>query len=872
MASFKLIVVESPAKSKTIKQYLGNGYEVTASNGHVRELPSKDGSVVPENDFEMKYQVKAEAKKNIDRIVSLASKSSEVLLASDPDREGEAIAWHVSTILKNKKAISVDKLKRISFNQITKESVKKAIAEPRDIDMNLVMAQESRSALDYLVGFNLSPVLWRKLPGSKSAGRVQSVALRLICEREMEIKSFVSMPYWTIAIMGQTGEKKKVQISVTHFNGDAFSKTFPTSKEEAEDINKYINGLTFLIVDNVEKKEYRQNPLPPFTTATLQQEASRKLGFNSTRTMQIAQKLYEGVEIGTGISGLITYMRTDGTTIANEALTSIRKYIAENFAADYLPSKAAIYKTKVRNAQEAHEAIRPSDIFITPNSVKMHLSSEQYKLYDLIWKRALACQLAAAQKESTKVFFKDENGKVKGLLSGIRIIFEGFLTVYNNRNDLEKDEEEEQSLQEVFNKGDKINILESAVSEHFTQPPFRYGEGSLIKKMEELGIGRPSTYASIISILQKRLYVTLTKRQFHAEPLGMIVTEFLKKFFPRYVDYTFTAQVEEELDEIANGKIEKVKFLQLFWDSFISNVRQIKNKDLGDILVELDKSLKKFFLAKGMDDSCPSCSGGKIKLNIGKYGPYFACTTYPDCRFSQHIGGGDGISKEKMIAGNEEGDENAIVDDKGNVYKQKTGKFGAYIEVTTVAGEIKRRSLSGLPAPNGNDDIIKYGSLPRLVGVHPETKEEIRADIGRYGPYVLYKGSYYSIPKDELFTIGINRAVDIIVEKDNNPTAKKSSIIKLSHPVNKDVILVGKSRYGVYVKYKNKFYNLKDVDSPEEVTLEKAMEVMGNNKVQSKSVGVETKAKKVTKVTKKGAAESKVSVSPKKVTKRQKDK
>lgn len=760
-----LVVVESPAKAKTIVQYLGKDYVVVASFGHVRELPSENGSVDVDHNFKMKYQIIPKSKKYVDEIIKLAQNAQSILVASDPDREGEAIAYAIYDILTSgKKKIDSNKIFRVSFTEITKSAVQEAVKNPRQIDKGLVDAQQARLALDYLVGFNLSPVLWRKLPGSRSAGRVQSVALRMIVDRELEIKQFIPQEYWSLQIDAISQDKTAVLPRVLKYNNTSFSNEYPSSQEEALKIkNDILNAKQIIVIDK-ESKEVKQYPYPPFITSSLQQEASKRLGFNSKRTMQVAQKLYEGVPLSGKTKALITYMRTDGVTISKDALFSIRNFISDNFKKDYLPKSPIAYKSKIKNAQEAHEAIRPIDITITPNDIKDQVESDYFKLYDLIWKRTVACQMSNAvyDRESIDFSCTSNDGKViVSRISGSRLKFDGFLTIYNAKQNIETydDENEEESILPELNKGDKLDVNDVYEKQHFTSPPPRYTEATLIKNLEAYGIGRPSTYASIISVLQDREYVILEKRQFVPEERGIIVATFLKSFFERYVEYDFTAKLETDLDLISDNKLARVSFLEEFWSKFKSNVDEISDVKNDKILQKLGLELNTYIKDSKhkVDDICPSCNSGKLKFNISKFGIFLGCSNYPECKFIHGL-------HDSSSTGNNTGNDsqNAEIFEINDNTKAiiKNGKFGRYIELTE--NGIKKNY--GIPknVTEITDDIIKfYISLPLKIG-KSQDGNDIALGNGKFGPYVVCNKVFHSVKEKPLHEITIEDAIEII--------------------------------------------------------------------------------------------------------------
>lgn len=808
-----LLIVESPAKAKTIGKYLGKDYEVMASFGHIRDLPSKNGSVEPDNDFKMHYEVSSKSTKYVKAIVDKAKECDSIILAPDPDREGESIAWHIAEVLKAKKAISAKTpIKRVVFNSITKSSILEAVKNPREIDIDLVNAQQARRALDYLVGFTLSPVLWRKLPGSKSAGRVQSVALRIICDREDEIEAFKSEEYWDVKIDLQNNSNQKLTATLTHVNGEKLEKFSIQNEAAAQKIVDALKNKNYQVLD-LTKKETRRKPYAPFTTSSLQQEAARKLGFSAKKTMQIAQKLYEGLDVGSGSQGLITYMRTDGVDVAPEALTASRDFINKNYGKQYLPANPIIYKSKIKNAQEAHEAIRPTDFTLPPKAISKYLEDDFLALYDLIWKRMIASQMADVVMDQATITIKTtpDYGQLKAVGSVIK--FDGFYVLYNEDKDDEEDEEK--SILPDVKSGENLSLIKVNPAQHFTEAPPRYSEASLVKKMEELGIGRPSTYHTIISVLQDRGYVELKNKRFTPEERGRVVVAFLKSFFPTYVEYDYTAKLEDDLDIISNGKLDWRKFLKSFWVKFNGNIGEVSKHTITDVLDSLNKTISPYIF--GVDEKghaihdCPVCKSGKLGIKIGGFGAFIGCSNYPECKYTKSF------SSEKND-GNSEGGENQISDkkifepifigdgdNKGDKIFIKKGPYGLYIEVANeslesakpVEKEAKKDSKTkgkkgakkeakvkpkrvSIPRSIKIEDIDlkiakKLLSLPRQVGNHPESGLPIVASIGPFGPYLLHDKKYSSVKDDDILEIGLNRAVDVIAEVQSRKEAKLSS-------------------------------------------------------------------------------------------------
>lgn len=824
-----VVIVESPAKAKTINKYLGQDYTVLASFGHVRDLPPKDGSVRPDEDFEMDWELGDRSKRHVDEIARAVKGATRVFLATDPDREGEAIAWHVQELLKEKR-LAGREIRRITFNEITKSAVLEAISKPRDVDQELVQAYLARRALDYLVGFTLSPVLWRKLPGSRSAGRVQSVALRLICEREAEIEAFRPQEYWTIEAEFKTHDGATFTARLTQLDGKRLEKFSLTNKEQAEAALARIRPMLFK-VGRVERREVKRNPYAPFTTSTLQQEASRKLGFGAVKTMRTAQKLYEGVDIGGETVGLITYMRTDGVSLSQEAIDGSRRLIDQTWGEAYVPEKPRIYKTAAKNAQEAHEAIRPTDLFRRPDQMSRYLDKDELRLYELIWKRTMASQMASAILDQVTVDIMSKGAEAVFRATGSIIRFDGFLKVYQEDKDDDGEEEENRRLPPMKD-GDDLTRGNLKSDQHFTQPPPRYTEASLVKKMEELGIGRPSTYASILQVLQERNYVRLEKRRFEPEDRGRLVTTFLESFFNRYVQYDFTAALEEKLDDISGGRIYWKDVLRDFWQHFRGAIDGTKDLTITQVLDALDEALGPHFFPTrvGADGqpidvrACPTCGSGRLSLKLGKTGAFIGCSNYPECRYTRPL----------AVAG-EEGEADADRElgpdpETGLTVVMKRGPYGVYVQLGTESSkEVKPKRVS-LPRGMEPQDVdlnkaLALLSLPRSVGMHPSTGIEIQAGIGRYGPYLKHGDAYKNVPPDDdVLTIGLNRAV--ILLGDN--LAKKAVAGRElgNHPKDGKPISIGSGRFGPYVKHNKLFASIPKAMSPDELTLEQAVELL----------------------------------------------
>ena len=833
-----LVIVESPAKAKTINAYLGNNFKVLASYGHVRDLPSKNGSVDPENNFEFEWETSDKSKKNLSEIYKAAEQSDTLFLATDPDREGEAIAWHILELLKKKKLLKDKSVKRVVFSEITKTAVSRGIENPREIDNSLVSAYLARRALDYLVGFNLSPVLWRKLPGAKSAGRVQSVALRLICERELEIESFNPDEYWKIKCTFSTDKNEKFEANLTSFKDKKVEKQSFKNKDQADEVLFAFNNNKFQI-SNISQKPALRNSNAPFSTSTLQQEASSVFGFGASRTMQIAQKLFQGVEINGETVGLITYMRTDSTELSGEAISSYREYLKENFTDAYLPEEIKTYKSKkAKNAQEAHEGIRPTDIKITPDVVKKYLDEDGNKLYRLIWKRSLASQMSSAQYERTSVDLTSDDKILQLRANGSIQKFDGFLNVYGEFKENDTSTSDESNENTDNNEKLLPDLTMDTVfathnpesSQHFTLPPPRYSEASLVKKLEELGIGRPSTYASIISVLKMRAYVDIEKNRFVPVDRAILITAFLKGFFDKYVDYDFTADMENKLDDITTGKISWTEFLSLFWKDFSKNINQVTELRITNILDNLNESLKSHIFKTEESTNkitrvCPTGCGGELSLKVSRFGAFVGCTNYPDCKFTRPI------SHKKVkevfddiILGIDEATSKEI--------KLLNGRFGPYIQLGNIEGKEKpKRATIPKDISPKEIDLEKAKlllSLPRKIGDHPETGNEIFVNYGRYGGYLTCDNKNASLEdSSEVFDIGINRAVTLLANAKPGRLKSSSELKTLGdHPTDGKPIKVMKGKFGPYVKYKTINATIPDSFDPETIELDEAIELI----------------------------------------------
>jgi DNA topoisomerase-1 len=851
-----LVIVESPAKAKTINKYLGKNYLVLASYGHIRDLPSKNGSVDPDNKFKMLWEVDSFSKKYLKEITDAAEDSDKIILATDPDREGEAIAWHVKEYLISKKILKDKILERVVFNEITKNAILKAIENPRQIEIPLVEAYLARRALDYLVGFNISPILWTKLPGSKSAGRVQSVALKLITEREHEIEMFNAEEYWSLTSDFTNIENKNIFSKISLFNGKKIERFTFKNRSEIEKAINVINTSKFKIKD-ISSKVHKRNPLAPFTTSTLQQTAAGKFGFGASRTMQIAQRLYQGVDIKGETTGLITYMRTDGTQISNEAVVDIRNLIEKDFGKEYLPINPNTYEgKKAKNAQEAHEAIRPTDITRKPNDVKKYVNADQLKLYDLIWSRALSSQMNPAEFYRNSIIISSEDQKINFRANGSVFKFDGFLKIY----EVPESDEDAKNILPECKVGEGVNILKLVDQQHFTDPPPRYSEASLVKKMEELGIGRPSTYASIISVLSTRNYVEQINKRFHPTDRGKLISAFLEKLFTKYVDYNFTADLENQLDEITSGKIEWIKVLEDFWKDFYSNVNSVKEKRTREVLDLLNDSLGNLIFDKNehdiIDRKCKLCNDGELSLkNSFRGGAFIGCSNYPECKFTRPLSKAKAaaqynLAEPKLIGENEDGKDIFL----------KNGRFGPYLqyekeikiekEGSKKTKKKKKKNkinednnMKNVSIPKGieidNIDLTQAKflcSLPKVLGQNPESGQDIILNSGRFGPYLKCENKSARIENvEEIFSIGLNRAITLIA--DAKPGRMSSSIIKDlgEHPEDKKPVRIMKGQFGPYIKYKSLNATIPEEKDPSELNMEEALILIEKRKEYDKT-------------------------------------
>ena len=856
-----VVIVESAAKAKTINKYLGKDFKVIASIGHVRDLPSKDGSVEPDNDFAMHWDLEGRGAKVMKDIASAVKGADKLILATDPDREGEAISWHIMQVLTDKKVLKGVHVERVAFNAITKQAILEAMKHPREIDAPLVDAYLARRALDYLVGFNLSPVLWRKLPGARSAGRVQSVALRLICDREAEIEAFRTDEYWSVEATLATPKNEEFHARLVSVAGTALKKLDIKDGVSANAIKAAIEGGDFKVV-SADKKPTKRNPYPPFTTSTLQMDASRKLGFSAKQTMQVAQRLYEGVDVGGETVGLITYMRTDGVQIIPEAVSQIRDVISSEYGRNYTPF-AREYKTKAKNAQEAHEAVRPTDPRRKPDQVKRYLEADQAALYDLIWKRTIASQMAAAEMEQTAVEIgvQGRDGKSYGLrANGSIVTFDGFLRVYQEGRDErtrliakgkedQADSGDEDGRLPPLNPGDHLKDRGIEAEQHFTQPPPRFSEATLVKRMEELGIGRPSTFASTLAVLRDRDYVRMEKKQLVPEDKGRLVTAFLASFFKRYVEYDFTADLEEKLDLISDDKLEYKQVLRDFWKEFTSAIAETKELRVTDVLETLNDLLgPAIFPAKedGSDPrACPACKEGRVSLKVGKFGAFVGCSNYPECRFTRQFSDtantGEGAAPEGRLLG--------VDPETGLPVSVRSGRFGTYLQLGDQKdyGEGEKPKRSSIPkgidaATIDLEKALQLLRLPREVGMHPETNTMITAGLGRYGPFLLHDGKYANLDSiEDVFSVGINRAVTVIAEKaagggkSRFARTKPTALREVGEHPDGGKIEVFSGKYGPYFKWTDVNATIPKSKDPATVTLAEAVDIIAERVANSGS-------------------------------------
>ena len=857
-----VVVVESPAKAKTINKYLGSGYTVLASFGHVRDLPPKDGSVRPDQDFEMDWQADERGARQVGAIIKALRGAKRLYLATDPDREGEAISWHVRAMLEEKRALRGVDVQRITFNEVTKSAVQRALAQPRELDQPLIEAYLARRALDYLVGFTLSPVLWRKLPGSRSAGRVQSVALRLVCEREAEIEAFRPREYWTVEAHMTTPAGAPFTARLTHLDGRKLDQFDLNTADLAHAARAAVVADQFSVL-SVDRKRVKRNPPPPFTTSTLQQEASRKLGMGAQAAMRVAQQLYEGVELAGETVGLITYMRTDGVQMAREALLAIRDHVGTAYGRDYVPASPREYTSKAKNAQEAHEAVRPTDVDRTPDSVAAFLNADQRRLYELVWKRAVASQMQSAELDQVTVEAAGQRTRLRA--TGSIIAFDGFLKLY--REGLDDTEEDESRMLPPMTEQDPLATGDVAADQHFTQPPPRFSEASLVKKMEELGIGRPSTYASVLTVLRDRNYVRMENRRFVPEDRGRLVTAFLTSFFERYVDTGFTAALEEQLDDISGGRAEWRAVMHAFWDEFSKAVEQTRDLKISDVIDALDQDLGPHFFPAKADGSdprvCPACHKGRLGLRLGRHGSFIGCSNYPACAYTRPL---TVESAEDSADTLREGMRSLGHDpETGEDITVRRGPYGLYVQLGEADPADKKSKPKRTSLPRGMDgeqitldQAIGLLSLPRLVGIHPERKEPIEAGLGRFGPFVRMGGVYGSLDRDDdVLAVGLNRAVDVL--------AKKLDSVRTlgAHPADGQPVLARKGRFGPYAQHGQRVANLPRGQELDEFRLEDAVALLAEKgkllkprggKGAKPKAGTKTAAKTATKADKSAAA------------------
>jgi len=853
-----LVIVESPAKAKTINKYLGKDYVVLASYGHIRDLPSRNGSVDPDNKFEMLWEVDSFSRKYLKEITEVAKNSNKIILATDPDREGEAIAWHIKEYFVEKKILKDKILERVVFNEITKNAILKGIANPRQIEVPLVEAYLARRALDYLVGFNISPILWTKLPGSKSAGRVQSVALKLITEREHQIELFIPEEYWTLISNFININNENIISKLTFFGGARIEKFSFRNKAEIDKAINIINKSKFKIKD-INSKVHKRNPLAPFTTSTLQQTASNNFGFGTSRTMQIAQRLYQGIEIDGETTGLITYMRTDGTQISKEAITEFRDLITKDFGKEYLPIIPNTYEgKKAKNAQEAHEAIRPTDIKRKPSHLKKYINSDQLKLYELIWTRALSSQMKSAEFNRNSILIESIDEDINFKANGSVVKFDGFLKVYKIN---ETDEDAKNILPECT-VGDNVNISKLVDEQHYTDPAARYSEASLVKRMEELGIGRPSTYASIISVLSTRSYVEMVNKRFHPTDRGKLISAFLEKLFTKYVDYNFTAKLENQLDEITSGKINWVKVLEDFWKDFFINVNSVKEKKTREVLDLLNESLGNIIFEKNdkdlIDRKCKICSNGELSLkNSFRSGVFIGCSNYPDCKFTRPLSKTKtaaqyNLIEKKLIGQNEFGKDIYLKNGRFGPYLQYEKELKVELKIPKKKKTKEDNNVRNISIPKGiNVDSVELNrakflcSLPKVLGQNPETGKDITLNTGRFGPYLKYENKSARLENvEEIFSIDINRAIALIA--DAKPGRISALIIKDlgMHPGDKKPVRIMKGKFGPYVKYKSLNVTIPKDKDPTEITIEKALILIEKKKEYDRSKKIKKRKKK----------------------------
>ncbi|MBI1211035.1 MAG: type I DNA topoisomerase [Alphaproteobacteria bacterium] len=851
MAASNIVIVESPAKAKTINKYLGSGYQVLASYGHVRDLEEKDGSVKPDHDFEMTWEVGDKAAKPLKAITSAVKGAKKLILATDPDREGEAISWHLIEVLKKNKALKDIPVERVVFNAITKSAVLEAMAKPRSIDSELVDAYLARRALDYLFGYNLSPVLWRKLPGARSAGRVQSVALRIIVDREIEIEKFKSQEYWTVDAVLTTPAGETFTARLVRLNGEKLDKFSLANEAAAQSARQAIEAGKFAVTA-IESKPARRNPPPPFTTSTLQQEAARKLGFSASHTMRIAQRLYEGVELDGDTVGLITYMRTDGVDVTPEAIAQTRKLIGNRFSDRHVPETPRVYKVKAKNAQEAHEAIRPTDLERTPDDVARVIEPDMARLYELIWKRMVASQMESAEFERTTIDIETGDNRTGLRATGSVLTFDGFLALYQEGQDDAGDDDDSARLPKVAN-GDATGVKEVKPEQHFTEPPPRFSEASLVKKLEELGIGRPSTYASTLEVLRRRAYVRMDQKRFIPEDKGRLVIAFLENFFEHYVEYNFTANLEEQLDQVSAGELKWKDLLRDFWKDFHAAIEDISELRITNVLDTLNEVLAPHIFPQPADGGdprkCPSCADGTLGLRLGKYGAFIGCSNYPECSYTRPFatpGDGEGNGVEARTLGTDPAGGKSVY--------LKVGRFGPYLQLgddpppkpkrkkgepkppKSEADDVPKPKRAGIPRGEDTANMtleraLQFLSLPREVGIHPETGTPIVANLGRFGPYVVNDGTYANLESlEDVFTIGLNRAVTLIAEKKakggKSFRRQAQALKELGNDPSGAAVKVMSGRYGPYVTDGTVNATLPRGADPQNTTLQQALDLI----------------------------------------------
>jgi DNA topoisomerase I len=823
-----VVVVESPTKAKNINKYLGAGYRVLPSYGHVRDLPEKDGSVRPDEDFRIIYELLADREKRVAEIARALKTADHLYLATDPDREGEAISWHLLAALKEKNAINGVGVRRVVFHEITKRAVLEAMRQPRDLHDGLIDAYQARRALDYLVGFTLSPVLWRKLHGARSAGRVQSVALRLICERENEIEAFRAQEYWTIQAAFATPRDATFEARLTLLDGKKLDKFDLATEADARRAIAAIEARAFQ-VESLEKKQVQRHPAPPFATAGLQQEAARKLGFSAERTMRTAQRLFEGVNLDGDTVGLITYMRTDSVQLSGEALAACRRQIAQVYGDRYLPEKPRTYKTRTKNAQEAHEAIRPTDIGRAPQAVGRFLDDDQRRLYELIWKRTLASQMASALLDRVTAEIASADRQVGLRATGSTIAFDGFLKLYQEGRDDPADDDENGGLLPPMAPGEPLRSGAVTPRQHFTEPPPRYTEASLVRQLEELGIGRPSTYAAILSVLQERNYVRLENRRFVPEERGRVVTAFLVGFFDQYVQPAFTADLETQLDEVAAGSRHWKQVLREFWDPFSEQVDEVKERRVAEVIEALNELLAPHLFPAREDGGdprvCPLCGRGQLSLKLGRFGAFVGCSNYPECRYTRRLGEpltaaqDDAEPKERVLG---------VDPDTSEEVRLKRGPYGPYVQ--RGAGESAKRS--SLP-PNLTADqldlatALKLLTLPRELGRHPETGQPIEVGINRYGPYIKHDRFVRLGPEDDVLSLGMNRAIALLQDAAKRTRPGPKVLKELgAHPKDKKPIVLYQGRFGPYLKHGQQIASLRKGQDADALTIDEAVTLL----------------------------------------------